>query len=309
MTSSHLDIRPAVAAALAANQPVVAMVSAPLSHTLPWPTNLETVRQVDEAVRREGATLAIITVLNGRLTVGLEAGEVEKLSRHPSVHWASRRDLAAGRLKGQTAGTTVSASMAVASKAGIHVLATGALGAARPFSGSETRVWDISSDLFELSQTPVAVVSSGARSVSELTYTTEVLETFRVPVLGYRTDFFPTYYMDVGSAPVSLRVNSPAEAAAFLQTHWAVGGSGVVLGQFTPADVAIQPDLLIPALRMIEESGEKDQVARKDLSPFLMDKLNRLTGGRAMRAYQSILVSNARLGAQIARELKPAAGK
>lgn len=300
---SSLDIRPAIAAALKANQPVVAMVSSPLSHTLPWPSNLEAVLAADEAVRQEGAVLAVISVYKGRLTVGLEPGEIEGLSRNNLRHRTSRRDLATAILGGFNAGTTVSASMYIASKAGIRVLATGSIGTARLFSSPDARVWDISSDLVELSQTPVAVVSAGARSVSQLTYTTEVLETFRVPVLGYRTDSFPTFYMTVGSAPVSHRVNSPSETADFLKVHWSVDGAGVVVAQMTPDEVAIAPDILIPALRSVEESAEKDQVARKDLSPFLMDKLNRLTWGKALRAYQAILVANARLGAQIAREM------
>ena len=301
--SVTLDIRPAIAAALAANQPVVGMVSSPLSHTFPWPTNRETVRAANEAVRQEGAVLAVISIFKGRLTVGLEAEELEEFSRNNPRHRASRRDLAVAILGGFNAGTTVSASMYIAAKAGIRVLATGSIGTARPFSSTNPREWDVSSDLVELSQTPVAVVSAGARSVSQSTYTTDVLETFRVPVLGYRTDSFPTFYMTVGSASVSHRVNSPRETAEFLKMHWSVDGAGVVVGQMTPDEVAIAPDILIPALRSVEESAEKDQVARKDLSPFLMDKLNRLTWGKALQAYQAIMVANARLGAKIAREM------
>jgi pseudouridine-5'-phosphate glycosidase len=165
-------------------------------------------------------------------------------------------------------------------------------------------MWHISSDLVELSRTPVAVISSGTRSASRATFATEVLDTFRVPVVGYRTDSFPTFYMGVGSAPVSSRVNSPVEAAAFLKIHWGLDGAGVVLAQPTPAEVTISPDELLPALRTVEDLAEKDCVARKDFSPFLMEKLNRLTGGKALRAYQAILAANARLGAQIARALE-----
>jgi pseudouridylate synthase len=298
-----LDIRPAIAAALEANRPVVAMVSSPLSQTLPWPNNLEAVRLADDAVRQEGATLAVVAVWKGRLTVGLEPREVEGLTQGKNMHRASRRDLAAAIFEGWNAGTTVSATMFIAARAGIRAVITGAIGTARPFVGSDAGMWHISSDLVELSHTPVAVISSGTRSVSHMTYAMEVLDTFRVPVVGYRTDSFPTFYMGVGSSPVTNRVNTPAEAAAFLKIHWGIDGAGVVLAQPAPAEVAISPDELFPALRAVEEQAEKDRVAWKDFSPFLMDKLNRLTWGKALRAYQAILVANARLGAQIAREL------
>jgi pseudouridylate synthase len=301
-----LDIRPAVAAALEANRPVVAMVSSPLSQTLPWPSNLEAARLAEDAVRQENATLAVVAVWKGRLTVGLEPHELEELTRGKKIHRASRRDLAAAIFEGWDAGTTVSATMYIAARAGIRLLITGAIGTARPFLESDAGMWHISSDLIELSRTPVAVISSGTRSVSRMTCATEVLDTYRVPVVGYRTDSFPTFYMSVGSTPVSSRVNTPAEAAAFLNIHWGIDGAGVVLAQPAPTDVAISPDELLPALRAVEEQAEKDCVARKDLSPFLMDKLNRMTWGKALRAYQAILVSNARLAAQIAREMKGA---
>jgi pseudouridylate synthase len=298
-----LDIRPAIAAALEANRPVVAMVSSPLSQTLPWPSNLEAVRLADDAVRKEGATLAVVAVWKGKLTVGLEPQEVEGLTLGKNVHRASRRDLAAAISGGWNAGTTVSATMYIASRAGIRLVATGAIGTARPSVGKDSNIWDISSDLVELSQTPVAVVCAGTRSVSQTSYATEVLDTFRVPIVGYKTDSFPTFYMAFGSCQVSKRVNTPAEAADFLKIHWGIDGAGVVLAQPTSAEVAISPDELLPALRAVEDQAERDCISRKDFSPFLMDKLNRLTWGKALRAYQAILASNASLAAQIARVL------
>jgi pseudouridine-5'-phosphate glycosidase len=284
---------------------VVALVSAPIVHTLPWPANLETYRQADAAVRAEGATLAVIAVWQGRLTVGLDGGEVESLAKDRGVLRASRRDLATAVVQGRHAATTVSASMYIARRAGIRLLATGAIGgAARDVIHGNEYVWDISADLVEMSQTPMAVVSAGARSVHNLAYTAEVLETFRVPVIGYGTDSFPSFYMRVGNHPVPVRANTPAEVAALLSAHWGMDGAGVVVAQPTPTNVALSPDELLPALQLVENQAAKDRVERKDLSPFLMDKLNRLTHGKALRAYQAILVANARLAAQIARELR-----
>jgi pseudouridine-5'-phosphate glycosidase len=302
-SSPSLDIHPEVTAALQEGRPVVALASAPIAHTLPWPANLDTVRLADEAVRSEGGTLAVVAVWRGRLTVGLDAGQVEALAKGGSSFRASRRDLATAVVRGSTAGTTVSASMYVARRAGIRLLATSAIGgAARDGASPQAHPWDISADLVELSHTPVAVVSAGARSVYNLAYTAEVLETFRVPLVGYGTDLFPTFYMRVGTCPASSRADTPGEVAALLAAHWAMDGAGVAVAQPTPDEVALTPDELLPALELVEDQLSKDCIPTKDLSPFLMDRLNRLTKGKALRAYQAIMVANARLAARIARE-------
>jgi pseudouridylate synthase len=299
-----LDVRPEVAAALGAGRPVVAMVSAPIAHTLPWPANLDTVRFAQAATRQEGAVLAIIAIWRGRMTVGLEAGEVEELAKGASAMRASRRDLATAVARGKTAGTTVSSSMYIARRAGIRLLATGALGGAARNPKEDERAWDISADLMELMHTPVAVVSAGARNVHSVAYTAEVLETFRVPVIGYATDAFPTFYMRVGSYPVPVRADTPAEVAALLSAHWVMDGGGVVVAQPAPIETAMSPDELLPALQMVDQQAADERVPKRDHSPFLMEKLNRLTRGKAVRAYQSILVANAKLAAQVAKELK-----
>src|ERR1700722_93612 len=274
---TSLDVRPAVAAALEGNLPVVAMASSPLTHTIPWPANLEVARVAGEAVRKEGAMLAVVAVWKGRLTVGLEAQEVEELTRDNAVHRVGRRELTSAVMGGWNAGTTVSATMYIGWRAGIRVVTTAAIGTARTILNNQPRTWNISSDLVELSQTPSAVVCAGARSVPHTNYTSDVLDTFRVPIVGYKTDLFPNFYMQIGTSPVTSRVNTTEEAARFLKTHWDLDGAGVVLAQPTPADVAISPDQLLPALRSVEEQADNEGVVRKDLSLFLMEKLNRLT--------------------------------
>ncbi len=129
----------------------------------------------------------------------------------------------------------------------------------------------------------MCVVNAGARSVHNLAYTAEVLETFRVPVIGYGTESFPTFYMRVGNYPVPARANTPAEVADLLAAHWGMHGAGVVLTQPTPVDAALSPDELIPALETVEKQAAESRVGRRELSPFLMDRLNRLTRGKALR--------------------------
>jgi pseudouridine-5'-phosphate glycosidase len=305
-TAPPLDIHPDVRVALETARPVVALVTAPLAHTLPWPSNLETYRRIDDAVREEGGTLAAIGVWQGRLTAGLDAGHMETLARGANVLRASRRDLPSAVVAGANAAATVSASMYIAKRAGIRLLATGAIGGAARETSDGGRVFNISADLIELMNTPVAVVSAGARSVHNLAFTAEMLETLRVPVIGYGTATFPTFYIRAGTYPVPARADTPAQVAALLSAHWGMDGAGMVIAQPTPADAALSPDELFPALQAVEHQAAHDRVDRKDLSPFLMDRLNRLTRGKALRAYEAVLVANARLAVQIAAALASA---
>ncbi len=300
-----LDVRSEVAEALQAGRPVVAMGSAPIAYSLPWPANLETVRLAEAAVRKEGGTLAFMAVWEGRLTVGIGQREIEALASGASTRRVSRRDLAIAVVKGITASTTVAASTYLAHRAGIRVLAVGAIGGALRLL---ERTWDVSADLVELSRLPVAVVSAGARSVLSLATTAEILESYGVPVIGYENDSLLPFYLRVGGHPASARADTPAEAADLLRTHWALGGAGAVIANPTPEDVALSPDELHEALLAVEKQAAEAQEGGRDLPPFLMTRLNRLTGGKTLRAFQSILVANARLAARIARELGAGSG-
>jgi pseudouridine-5'-phosphate glycosidase len=298
----------------------VAFTSAPLAHSLPWPDNLEAVRQAETAAREEGASLAVVAVWQGRLTVGLTAAQIEALARGASVLRASQRDLSTAVVRGLTAATTVAASMYLAHRAGIPLLAAGAIGGA---ARTEGHAWDISADLVALAHTPVAVVCTGARSVLDLAHTAEILESYGIPVVGYRTDWFPIFYQraitppnparsagggDFSSTPVarsqavSARVDSPAQAAALLAAHWGMGGAGMVLAQPTPDAVALSPEELQPALLEVGRLADAGGIRVKDLPTFLLERLNRLTKGRTLRAYKAILEANTRLAAQVARE-------
>ena len=295
-----LDFNPEVADALKAGRPVVALSSAPIAHTLSWPENLEIARLAEAAARKEGAVLAVVAVWQGRLAIGLTAKQLEQLAHGTDSIRASRRDLATVILRKQTASTTVSASMYLAHRAGIPLLSTGAIGGA---GHGSVGGWDVSADLVELSRTAVAVVCAGARSVLDLARTCEILESYRVPVVGYGTEAFPAFYQRPGSQPASVRVDSPAEAAVLLAAHWGMKGAGVVVAQPTPDAFALSPDMLQPALREVEHLASQTGLRAKDLPPLLMDRLNRLTKGRALRAYRAILEANTRLAARIAREL------
>ncbi len=300
MPTHSLDIRPEVTAALQAGQPIVGMTSAAIGHSLPWPDNLEVARLAQSAAQKEGAFLAIIAVWQGRLTVGLNNTEIEALARGASSRRAIRRDLATMVVRGATAATAVSASITIAHQAGLSMLVTGAIGGV---AHGSTGALDLSSDLMELSRTPIAVVSAGARSVLDLEQTAEMLEAYSVPVYGYRTDSFPFFYERPTNQLASARVDNPEEAAALLRAHWGMGGAGVVVAQPTPETAALSPDELFPAFDDVKKQAGAAKIRSRDLPPFLMERLNRLTKGRALRAYRAILEANARLAAQIARAL------
>jgi pseudouridylate synthase len=286
-----------VRAALRTGHPVVALESTLISHGLPWPTNLETARGAEQAVRDTGAVPATIAVWNGLPTVGLSAGQIEELARATGVRKASRRDLATAVAQRRTAATTVAGTMYLAHCAGIRVFATGGIGGAHRDAGQP---FDISADLVELSRTPVLVVCAGAKSILDLPRTLEILETLGVPVIGYQTDRLPAFYVRDSGLPVSARVDSPDEAAHLFAAHVRMGGGGAVLAQPVAEEAALATDVVEAAVRRAEGEAEAQGIRGGALTPFLLSRLAALTGGRSLTANRALIVANARLAAQVA---------
>jgi pseudouridine-5'-phosphate glycosidase len=310
MPSAAPHLGPEVADALRAGRAVVALESTLIAHGLPWPVNLATARAADQAVRDEGAVPATIAVWHGRPTVGLSAAELEALARSAEagsparVRKASRRDLAAAVVQQATAATTVSATMFLAHRAGLRVLATGGIGGVHPaHAGGQS--FDVSADLLELARTPVAVVCAGAKSILDLAATLEVLETLAVPVVGVGTDDFPAFYLRSSGRRVGARVEAPEEAAALATTHWELGGAGVVLALPLPTETALDPAAFTDALRSAEEQAHAGGVGGPDLTPYLLARLAEATGGATLRANHELIVANARFAARVARSLPP----
>lgn len=295
-----LAVSPEVADALSAGRPIVALESTLITHGLPWPTNLETARQAEAAVREADAVPATVAVIAGRPSVGLSGDDLEVLAKADGVLKASRRDLGLTVGLKKTAGTTVSATMALAHAAGITVFATGGIGGAHK-QADPTHPFDISADLTELSRTPILVVCAGAKSVLDLAQTLELLETFGVPVLGYRTNDLPTFYVRGGGGPVSGRVESPSEAAAVFAAHVRLGGRGAILAQPLDEDVAVAPDVFESAMRLAEAEAAMQKVTGAKLTPFLLARLADLTVGQTLAANQALIIANARLAAEVAR--------
>jgi pseudouridine-5'-phosphate glycosidase len=303
---SVIDVRPEVAEALRAGRPVVALESTLIAHGLPRPLNLETARRAEAAVRREGAVPATVAVLRGVPTVGLSDAEIQQLAGGDGVLKASSRDLATAVAQRRTAATTVAATMGLAHRAGIRVFATGGIGGVHR---GATETWDVSADLTELTRTPVAVVCAGAKSILDLPRTLEVLETLSVPVVGYRTDTFPAFYVTSSGLPLSSQVQSPGEAADLLAAHWSLGGAGVVLAQPLDETAALEPGAFARSLSEAERLAAEWGVRGAALTPFLLACLAETTGGATTRANQALIVANARLAAQVAAALLAGGGR
>jgi pseudouridylate synthase len=300
-----LTIREEVASAIAAGQPVVALESTVIAHGLPRPLNLQTARAMETAVREAGATPATVGVLNGQLVVGLSPEQIAFLSEAESVAKVSRADLAAVLASGGPGATTVAGTMIAAEMVGIHVFATGGIGGVH--RGGENSM-DISADLTELAHTPVAVVCAGAKAILDLPRTLEVLETFGVPVVGYTTKEFPAFYSRESGLHLVHRVETPDEAARIMRAQWGSGErvasegtkTGILFANPVPWESALPRGEIEAFIAAALRAAETAEVRGKDVTPFLLQEVARLSGGKALQANIALLVANATLAGQIA---------
>lgn len=282
-------------------RPVVALESTLISHGLPWPANLETASAAEAAVREAGAVPATIAVIDGEIRVGLGQAELQRLARASGVFKASSRDLPWLVAKRRTGATTVAATMFVAHRAGIRIMATGGIGGVHR-GANET--WDVSADLIELARTPVAVVCSGAKSILDLPRTLEFLETHGVPVIGYGTDDLPAFFAASSGLRLDCRVDSPGEAAELIRTAIQLGRpGGIVFANPPPAEHAVPAAELERISEQATAAASQAGVHGKALTPYLLEQVRTLGGDRMLRVNQQLVVANARLAAQIARAL------
>ena len=288
-----------VADALAAGRPVVALESTIISHGLPRPRNLDIAREIEAAVRAGGAVPATIAVLDGVARIGLDDAALARVAGAADVAKVSVRDLATAAARGGVGATTVASTAHLAARAGITVFATGGLGGVHRGAAES---WDESADLTTLSRTSVLVVCAGVKSILDVGATLERLETLNIGVLGYRTDRFPGFYLRDSGFPLNWRVESPAEVAAVLRARVEVGtdGYGLVLANPIPVaeelDRAVHDEVLAAALAASAANG----VRGKDVTPFLLDWFHRSTHGASLGANIALVLSNARLGAEVA---------
>ena len=296
---NYLDIAPEVRLALEQGQPVVALESTIISHGMPYPQNVATALRVEAEVRSSGALPATIAVMDGRLTAGLSAAQIEALGRAgPAVAKVSRRDLPFVVSAGQTGATTVAATMIIAAMAGIRVFATGGIGGVHR---GAAQTFDISADLQELARTPVAVVCAGAKSILDLGLTLEYLETHGVPVVGYRTAQLPAFFTQDSGFAVDYRLDAASDIARLLQIKWAMGlGGGVVIANPIPEAHAMPRAVIDAAIAQALSDAQAQGISGKQTTPFLLERVNALTGGNSLAANIELVLNNARLASAVA---------
>lgn len=294
-----LQISPEVKAALANRAAVVALESTVIAHGLPQPQNLETALRLEAIVREQGAEPATIAVLDGRLCVGLEDGQIALLAGSANVKKLSVRDLPVAVGQRLTGATTVASSIWIAKRAGINVFATGGIGGVH--RGDDR---DISADLPELARTPIVVVCSGAKIVLNLSATREWLETYGVTVLGYGCDEMPAFYSRSSGLGVDAVVESATEVVRLAKVRDALGiQSALLVTNPIPPNEEISQEIMEAVLTDALSSAEEKRVTGARLTPFLLSQMGEQSDGATLRANISLLENNARVAAEIAVEM------
>ncbi len=298
---SMYHIHPDVAKALQITNAIVALESTVITHGLPRPQNLELARMLEAVVKQHNAVPATIALLAGKIHIGLNDTELEYLALKAVARKISRRDFSLAVTAKMDGGTTVAGTLFAAHKAGIRVFATGGIGGVH-----RGNPFDISADLIELRQTPMIVICSGAKAILDLPATREVLESYGIPVVGYRTHELPAFYTSHSGLSVDVRVENAADIAAIAKNHWALGLSSAILVVNPPPEDASLPSELIEkhialALSQAEEAG----ITGAAMTPYLLDQVSQLSAGESLKVNLALLKSNAALAAEIACAIQP----
>ncbi len=295
----YLDYSDEVKKALDEGKPVVALESTIISHGMPYPKNVETALLVEDEVRKNGAVPATIAIINGRLKAGLTKDEIEYFGKKgTAITKASRRDIPSIIARKEDGATTVAATMIIASLAGIDVFATGGVGGVH--RGAET-TFDISADMDEFTKTGVLVVCAGAKAILDLPLTLEYLETKGVNVVGYRTDELPAFYTRRSGLKVTWRMDSAEEiASSWLVQKELYPNTGLLVTNPIPEEYSMDADYIN---REIDEAIKEMKalgIKGKETTPYLLDKIQKLTGGKSLEANIKLVLNNAALASRIA---------
>ena len=298
--NEFLDISEEVKEALYEKRAVVALESTIISHGMPYPENVESALNSERNIRDNNAVPATIAIIKGKIKVGLNKEELEYMGSNSSIAKSSRRDLAAMLALKKDGATTVTTTMIGASLAGIKVFATGGIGGVHRYA-QET--FDISADLQELSKTNVAVVCAGAKSILDLALTIEYLETFGVPVLGYKTDKFPAFYTRDSGYKVDYKVDTAKDIANILNTKWSLGlEGGVLVCNPIPEEYEMDKDYINKIIDDTVKEAKNKNISGKDVTPFILAKLHSVTENKSLKANKELVYNNCKVAANIAYE-------
>ena len=302
---TYFCISDEVAHALSGKQPIVALESTVISHGLPYPVNRALGENMELTVRKTGAIPATIAVLDGLIHIGVSSIDLERLAQASSMHKISSRDIGVAIANKWSGGTTVAATLFAANAVDIRVFATGGIGGVHRLIGQEIhcRTIDISADLPQLSRTPMIVVCAGAKAILDLPATLEYLETWSIPVVGYQTDKFPAFYTLESGLNLTVRANSARDVVDIAYSHWKIGmNSAVLVANPPPEHTSLPADLVEEAIKKSLNQAQEQGISGQAVTPFLLQRVNELTGGDSLQANIELLVNNAYLAGEIAVE-------
>ena len=291
-------IHPEVAQALRDNRPIVALESTVIAHGLPYPQNIAVAKEMEAILRRHEVVPATIAIFGGQIRVGLDPQQLEHLGQGQFTK-VSLRDIGLIVAEGGNGATTVAASIWIAHRAGIEVFVTGGIGGVHPGHKS-----DVSADLPALATTPIAVVCSGAKSILDLPRTREWLETWGIPLLGYRSATLPAFYSSATDIKVDRNVSDIAQAATYVRAHLSLAGSAIILAAPVPSASEVTIEAVAALQRQAEEQAAEEGISGAALTPFLMAYLQKASAGAALQANLALLENNANLAAQLAVALR-----
>ncbi len=296
--NKYIELSKEVQEAIDSNQAIVALESTIISHGMPYPKNVETALKCEEIVKENGSIPATIAILNGKLKVGLSREELEFLGKQGrAITKTSRRDIAYNVANKINGATTVSATMYIASLAGIKVFATGGIGGVH--RGAETS-FDISADLEELAITNVAVVCAGIKSILDLGLTMEYLETKGVPVIGYQTEKLPAFYSRESQFKVNFKIDTPQEIAHVLNTKFDLGlNGGMLITNPIPESHSMKSELIDKVIDQAIIEMDKLNIKGKEQTPYLLGKIVELTEGKSLESNIALVYNNCKLASQI----------
>lgn len=293
-----IDIKDDVKEALKKNEPVVALESTIISHGMPYPDNYNTALEVENIVRKNGSIPATIGIIDGVIKIGMNENEIMMFSKSKNIYKASRRDIPILVSKRMNASTTVAATMICASLSNIKVFATGGIGGVHR---EAQYTFDISADLQELSKTNVAVISSGAKSILDIKLTLEYLETMGIPVIGYNTDKFPAFYTRSSPYNVDYNINKVSEIADIMHYKWNLNiDGGILITNPINEKYSFDENLINNAINEALIEANNKNIKGKDITPYLLEKINVITKGESLKSNIALIKSNASLASEIA---------